>query len=117
METHRRPATLRLLCALVLAFAVIAGPCQACFDPPAKSSAHGCCPSQKNAPQHQHNSSCSDVQVAVEQGKAGMHEFDAAVAPALAAAHEPLAPLAGFERVQTSLTAPPAAPVLVPLRV
>jgi len=76
MKATSLPATLRLLCALLLAVAVIAGPCQACFDPPKSSSAHDCCPSSKKSEQHQHNSSCSDVQVAVEQGKQELQSLD-----------------------------------------
>lgn len=87
MRTQRFTATLRLLCVLMLAFAVAAGPCQACFDAPVKVSAHGCCPSQKNAPQHQHNSSCSDVQVAVEHSKSTLVEIVADAAPVVGLHH------------------------------
>lgn len=77
MKAISLSATLRLLCALLLAVAVVAGPCQACFDPPKSASAHDCCPSSKKSEQHQHNSSCSDVQVAVEQTKQELQSFDA----------------------------------------
>ena len=76
MKVSSLPATLRLLCALLLAVAVVAGPCQACFDPPKGASAHDCCPSSKKSEQHQHNSSCSDVQVAVEHSKQELQLLD-----------------------------------------
>jgi hypothetical protein len=82
MKAFSLSATLRLLCALLLTVAVVAGPCQACFDPPKSASAHDCCPSSKKSEQHQHNSSCSDVQVAVEQTKQELQSFDAITEPA-----------------------------------
>lgn len=81
MKAFSLPATLRLLCALLLAVAVVAGPCQACFDPPKGASAHDCCPSSQKSEQHQHNSSCSDVQVAVEHSKQELQSLDAFAAP------------------------------------
>lgn len=82
MKAFSLPATLRLLCALLLAVAVVAGPCQACFDPPKGDPAHDCCPSSKKSEQHQHNSSCSDVQVAVEHSKQELQSLDVIAEPA-----------------------------------
>ena len=81
MKAFSLPATLRLLCALLLAVSVVAGPCQACFDPPKSASAHDCCPSSKKSEQHQHNSSCSDVQVAVEHSKQELQSLDVIAEP------------------------------------
>ncbi|MEP7363962.1 MAG: hypothetical protein ABI972_11955 [Acidobacteriota bacterium] len=104
MRPQRFTETLRFFCVLVLAFAVAAGPCQACFDAPVKSPAHNCCPSQKNAPQHQHNSSCSDVQVAIEQSKATLSVSVAEAMPVVALPMM-LLPVPAFDRLEASLSA------------
>ena len=75
MRTQRFAAILRLLFVLVLAVAVVAGPCQACFETPAKAPSHDCCPSKKSPAPHQHNSSCGDVQAAVDQSKSPLQEI------------------------------------------
>lgn len=95
----------------MLAFAVAAGPCQACFDAPAKSPAHGCCPSQKDTAQHQHNSSCSDVQVAVERSKPIL-EMAAAEAAPVVELHRGLVPLPAFGTLEARL-APSHTPLLI----
>ena len=95
----------------MLAFAVAAGPCQACFDVPVKSSAHGCCPSQKETQPHQHNSSCSDVQVAVEHSKPTL-EMAAAVAAPVVELHRGLVPLSALGSLEAR-PAPSHTPLLI----
>ena len=112
MRTQRGFATLRLLCVLLLAVAVVAGPCQACFDVPVNAPAHNCCPSGKSSSPHQHNASCSDVQVAVEHSKSSVHAPDAIAAP-IAAALPADAPVVLGDRLApqfaVSYTPPPTA--------
>lgn len=115
MKAFSLPATLRLLCALLLAVAVVAGPCQACFDPPQGDPAHDCCPSSKKSERHQHNSSCSDVQVAVDQGKLDCTTLDLIAEP-VASRHVVLALHASDVVVEAARFAAFTPPLLTTLR-